>query len=144
MIILTFSISSLVIVVLPTIIMDINCDKQFGINTFAVKYGINFTTNIIVISIFIQIITLFILALLFLLNSYFVGIFVIIIFLIGEKFVFSQIKYLGMKPKLAEHIANRLTFGYLIGGTFLLIILKLLYFFEINIDKSIKILIESI
>lgn len=124
-ILLVISVSTLTIVVLPTIMMDTTIDKEYGYNTFSVRYGMRNTTKVIWLYFGTQLIPMLILTglaiseknLLFLL---------MMVFLIWGEFGFIATLWRNPSERTAEIVAALFTASFFVGGIYLLVIVHII------------------
>ncbi|MCK4848692.1 MAG: UbiA family prenyltransferase [Candidatus Heimdallarchaeota archaeon] len=141
LVILLFSSSTLVVVVIPTILMDSEADGYFGLNTLAVKYSKDQILLLIKFCIIIQIISLSLIGIEFLWNYNFVGVFVIVSFLLGERMILSPLFDLQLSNAKAGMVATNLFFFFLISSCGLFIFILITRITNIDLNSLIKILL---
>jgi len=134
LLILLFSSSTLVIVIIPTILMDSEVDGYFGLNTFAVKYGKDQSLLLIKFSIILQVISLSLIGIEFFMHYNFIGVFVIFTFLFGERMILSPLFDLQLSNVKAGMVATDLFFSFLVSscGLFFFILITRLTNFDLN------------
>ncbi|MFX0085943.1 MAG: UbiA family prenyltransferase [Candidatus Hodarchaeota archaeon] len=126
-ILLIFSVSTLTIVVLPTIMMDTTIDKQYGYNTFSVKFGLRNAVKVTLLSLGIQLVCIVVFSAIAIYEENFLFILMMVALVTGEScFIFL----LWRKPteKNAEFVASLFASSFLSGGIHLLVITHLLPF----------------
>lgn len=141
LVILLFSSSTLVVVVIPTILMDSEADGYFGLNTLAVKYSKDQILLLIKFCIIIQIISLSLIGIEFLGNYNFVGVFVIFSFLLGERMILSPLFDLQLSNAKAGMVATNLFFFFLISSCGLFIFILITRITNIDLNSLMKILL---
>ncbi len=124
-IILVISVSILSIVVLPTIMMDTSIDKEYGYNTFSVRYGMRNTVKVIWIYFGIQLIPILFLIGISLTEKNLLFLLMMIALIWGEA---GYILILWKTPseRTAEIVAALFTASFFTGGIYLLIIVHIL------------------
>ncbi|MHA2305771.1 MAG: UbiA family prenyltransferase, partial [Candidatus Hodarchaeales archaeon] len=124
-IILIISVSILSIVVLPTIMMDTSIDRDFGYNTFSVKYGMKNTVKVIWLFFVIQLIPVTFLIGMSLAEENLLF-FLMMISLIWGEAGFILILWKNPSERIAEIVAALFTSSLFTGGIYLLIIVHIL------------------
>ena len=124
-IILIISVSILSIVVLPTIMMDTSIDREYGYNTFSVKYGMLNTVKVIWLYFGIQLIPIIFLIGMSLAEKNILFLLMMVSLIWGES---GYLIMLWKKPseKTAEIVAALFTASFFTGGIYLLIIVHIL------------------
>ncbi len=141
LILLMFSSSTLVIVVIPTILMDSEADGYFGLNTLAVKYGKDKSLLLIKICIIVQIISLSLIGIEFLGHHNFFGVLVILSFLFGERMILLPLFDLQLSNAKAGMVAANLFFGFLLGSSWLFFFIHITRIINIDFNSVIKALL---
>jgi hypothetical protein len=141
LILLMFSSSTLVIVVIPTILMDSEADGYFGLNTLAVRYGKDKNLLLIKICVVVQIISLSLIGIEFLGNYNFIGVFVILTFLFGERMILLPLFDLHLSNAKAGMVAANLFFGFLLGSSWLFFFIHISRIINIDFNSVIKALL---
>jgi 4-hydroxybenzoate polyprenyltransferase len=139
------------IVVLPTIIMDTTNDKNNGLTTFSVRYGILRTIKLIRILYYLQVILSIMILVIFTLDRNYLAIFIMIMFLIGEKVIFGDFfnKIIEFKTKLvngnytemekcSEAMVNRLIASLFVAGIYLFALVTILNFLTLDMNQLIN------
>jgi hypothetical protein len=125
---LSISISTLSIVVLPTIMMDTTIDRFYGYNTFSVRFGMKNTLKAIGFFLLIQILSLSIIAGISLVSGGLFFVIVIGLFLYTEIGMILPL-WFNSSERNANQVVKFLTFSFLQGGTTLLIVVNVTRFF---------------
>jgi len=122
---LIFSISTLTIVVLPTVIMDTSVDKEYGYNTFSVKYGIKRTIQTITLFFGIQLVPILLFSVIAIREENLVFLIIMIALVYGEG---SYVIYLWYRPTEyhAELIATLFSSSLFTAGIILLVFIHLI------------------
>jgi 4-hydroxybenzoate polyprenyltransferase len=124
-IILVISVTILSIVVLPTIMMDTSIDKEFGYNTFSVRYGMRNTVKVIWLYFGIQLIPILLLIGISLAEKNILFLLMMIALILGEAgFILTLWK--NPSERSAEIVAALFTSSFFTGGIYLLIIVHIL------------------
>ena len=124
-ILLIFSISTLTIVVLPTIMMDTSVDKEYGYNTFSVKYGLKRTIQTITLFFGIQFVPILLFSVIAIREENLVFLIMMIALVYGEG---SYVIYLWYRPTEyhAELIATLFSSSLFTAGIILLVFIHLI------------------
>ncbi len=115
--IILFSISTIAIVVLPTVMMDTTVDREHCYNTFSVKYGLENTMNVIKFFFIVQVSALAGFGILALLRANFLLLIIILLFPFGELNILGDLFFSDfVSEESAEVVVKRLMRSSLVFG----------------------------